>query len=207
MAKITMPVRLSPKTKTLINKRAKADQVTMSALVEKLLLEQLNDAEAVEAKTEMTYEEPNYYWLLYNPAHKPRPEIEKVDFLKNVQDWGVHQSYKKITAGDRVLLYGGSGVGRGVLGCGEIIKAPFIRMFHGETEQSWAINVRFEHLIDPDDDERFLKRAEMLDDDRWTDRKCPGQLIQCNGTPINRDDARYLEERFRRKATLKIHCS
>jgi hypothetical protein len=206
MMKITMPIRLSPNTKILINQRAKSEEMTMSALVEKLLLQELgNSAEAESESAKVKYIEPNYYWLLYNPAH-PLPEIEKVDFGKSVrvEDWGLHQSFKKITVGDRVLLYGGTGAGRGVIGCGVIIKEPFVRMRQGDTEESWAITVQFEHLIDPENDERYLKRAEMLDDPRWSDHhKCPGQLIQCNGFPISLEDARHIEERFRLKATLK----
>jgi hypothetical protein len=194
MIKVTMPVRMTPKTKELIMQQAKASDITMSALVEKLILKGL---ESEKAYPPAQYAEPNYYWLLYNPDHVPAPEIERADFGKLVQEWGVYSNYKKISIGDRVLLYGGRGKERGVIGCGEVIKEAFERTFKGEPSR--AIAVKFDILIDPEKHNHYLKRSEFETDARWANKKFPAELLQNNGISIDGDDARYIEERFRSK--------
>jgi hypothetical protein len=163
--KKTVTLRVREETDALIDRGAQIAQVNRSTFVEDAVLDK------VKGMVSTNYGPPTYFLVCYNPA---TPQAATLKFDKYEDWWRLKENSVngRIGLGDRCLVLS-CGRFKGIMGSATVIRGPFsqeVSDYHG-----WAIDLRFHHLINPEEEqERCLSTEELVKDERWgRPENCP----------------------------------
>lgn len=138
------------------------------------------------------------FWLTFKPlgpdAPKGWPREHLADlvarFRRNPEgatEWWRIASYRTAKRGDRVYLFKQGKGSRGIFGVGTIGAGPELRNEPNDQETGrYRVNVRFESLVDPGEDE-FLLRLEEIED------VVPATLIDAMASGVGVDSSVEVE--------------